>query len=272
MTEIYGVIGDPIAHSLSPLIHKGWMRDHGINGEYLALQVPAGELKEALETLAHRGLKGTNITLPHKIKALELSAWATPRAKTIGAVNTLWQAGDGKWHGDNTDAPGFVAALTGILEDSLRGQNVLVLGAGGAAKAVVYALDQEGATITIANRTPIKAKPLLDAYPKIKGPILPLEDINKKAAHFDIVINTTSLGHTGNSLPLPPGEGALLYDISYGKAADIVLHTAAANGWRVADGLSMLVYQGAFAFERWFGILPSIDKGLERARNVLEMA
>ena len=165
MTKLYGVIGDPIAHSLSPLIHKGWMRDHGLPTDYMALQIADGELIQGLDTLARKGFKGLNVTLPHKIGALENSQQVTDRAAKIGAANTLWRAGDGVWHADNTDAPGFLASLDRFLDRPLEGQTVLVLGAGGSARGIVYALNGAGANIVLANRTVSKAEDILSQYP-----------------------------------------------------------------------------------------------------------
>lgn len=272
MTRLYGVVGDPIAHSLSPLIHNGWMRDHNIEAQYRGLQVADGELGSALETLAHRGVSGLNVTMPHKLAALELSTVVTARAKAIGAANTLWRPGDGTWSADNTDAPGFVAALTPLLETQMTGLRALVLGAGGAARAVVYALCDQGIAVTLSNRTLEKATALIDNFPDGNITVSSWDDVLASANAFDFVVNTTSIGHHGNALGLPPGQGTLLYDISYGKAAQTVLDPAGAQGWKTADGLSMLVYQAAFAFDRWFNIMPDVERGLERVRDVLEMA
>lgn len=272
MSRLYGVVGDPIAHSLSPLIHNGWMRDHGIEGEYRGFQVAEGDLKSSLETLAHRGARGLNITQPHKLSALKLSAEVTPRAKLIGAANTLWRPGDGTWSADNTDAPGFVAALTPLLGGKLAKQRALVLGAGGAARAVVFGLCEQNTNVTLANRTPEKASALAADFPDKGIAVYRMEDALAAAHEFDFVVNTTSLGLTGGTLSLPDGNGTLLYDISYGAAAANVLTPAEQKGWKTADGLSMLVYQAAYAFDRWFNIMPDIERGLERAQSVLDMA
>lgn len=271
MSQLFGVIGDPVAQSLSPLIHKGWMRDHAIDADYLALQVAAGGLDDALETLMRKGFKGLNITMPHKLRALELAAGLTDSARTIGAVNTLWRGAGAKWQGDNTDAPGFLGALARLIDVPLAGQSVLVIGAGGAARAIVYALDSAGAQIILANRTLEKAQSLLAAYAGKRHRATSLEEGLAQCQSVDFVVNTASLGHAGQSLDLPPGAGKLFYDISYGPAAALILAPARAKGWRAADGLSMLVYQGALAFERWHGIMPDVDKGLARCRAVLEM-
>lgn len=272
MTTLFGVIGDPISHSLSPLIHKGWMRDHGLDTDYLAMQVAEGGLPDALATLAGRNCRGVNVTLPHKETALQLAETATERATMIGAANTLWRVGETQWRADNTDAPGFRAALTGESDKPVAGQRVLVFGAGGAARAVVYALHEDGAKICLANRTLSRAKDLLARYPQGDHSAASLDEGYAFATQADLVINTTSLGYSGAGLPLPDGAGRLLYDISYGKVAAGILGPAAENGWRTADGLTMLVYQAAFAFERWFGIMPDIATALARCRGVLEAA
>lgn len=270
MTGLYGVIGDPIAHSLSPLIHKGWMRDHHLDADYVAMQVPDGELPDALKTLAKRGCQGVNITLPHKLSALACADAATEQATRIGAANTLWLKENGCWGADNTDVPGFAAALKGHYGQSVTGKNILVLGAGGSARAVIDALDSGGANIVLANRTTSKAEALLKTYPGGRHLALSLADGLARAKEADIVINTTSLGHSGQRLELPTGHGRLFFDISYGKAAESIRADASAQGWETADGLSMLVHQAAFSFQRWFGIEPDVGTGLDRARRVVE--
>ena len=272
MTHLYGVIGDPIAHSLSPLIHKGWMRDHRLPADYLGLQVPPDAFDESILTLSKKGFKGLNVTMPHKLNALKWAKIVTPQARKIGAVNTLWRDLDGDWHGDNTDAPGFMASLGEIFNQPLEGTEVLVLGAGGSARAIIYALDEAGARVRLANRTLSKAEAILSLFEENSHTALSLEEGLAAAGDFRLVVNTTSLGYSGQGLKLPDSHGGLLYDISYGKAAKTILEPAAAQGWRAADGLSMLVYQAAYAFERWFDIMPDIEKGLQRCRRVLEFA
>ena len=274
MTKLYGVIGDPIAHSLSPLIHNGWMRDNRLDAEYFALQVPANDLTGGLETLARRGARGLNVTMPHKEAALAIAKTATPRARAIGAANTLWRPGDGHWHADNTDAPGFLAALSGLLTAPLKGQRVLVLGAGGSARAVVHALHSEGASILLANRTLARAEALIAQYADPATPsthkAVTLESGLEQAKTVDIVVNTTSLGHQGGTLDLGAGQGRLFYDLSYGPPAKPIIAAASAAGWQAEDGLQMLVYQAAFAFERWFAIMPDIETGLARVRRTVD--
>lgn len=274
MTRLYGVTGDPIAQSLSPLIHRGWMREHKLDAEYLAMQIADGELEQGLETLVRRGIHGLNVTLPHKEKALALAASATDRAKIIGAANTLWRPRDGTWHADNTDAPGFLASLGGLIDRPLEGQRVLVFGAGGSARAIVYALHTKGASIILANRTLARAEALIAGY-GAEGAGLGHRAVSLEAAlehqkTADFIVNTTSLGYSGGAFDLAEGHGRLFYDISYGAPAASVSASAQNAGWAVADGVLMLVYQAAFSFERWFGIMPDIESARDRVQRAVD--
>ena len=267
MSALYGVIGDPIAHSLSPLIHNGWIRDHDLDAAYLAMHVAAGELGETLKTLERRNCAGVNITLPHKLDALAVADEASEDAKAIGAANTLSRTKDGGWYADNTDAPGFIADLRDQGVESVGGKTVFVIGAGGAARAVVYALVAEHARVIVCNRTEEKAKALAKTFGAAAGTSLEKGLSNLSKAH--IVVNTASLGHEGETLHLPDGDGRLFHDISYGKAADGMLSLAADRRWKTADGLGMLVHQAAESFRIWTGLVPSTEKALTRARTAL---
>lgn len=269
MSGLYGVIGDPISHSLSPLIHSGWIRDHGLDAAYVPMHVPAGGLSETLKTLERRSAGGVNITLPHKIDALNLSDEASEDARKIGAANTLSRTSDGGWRADNTDAPGFLADLNDQGISSVGGKNIFVIGAGGAARAIVFALVGERAKVFICNRTEAKAKALALEFGAEAGGSLETGLANLSRA--DLVINTASLGHQGESLKLPEGSGRLFHDISYGKVADGMLKLASNQGWKTADGLGMLVHQAAESFRIWTGIIPSTEKALARARTAVEM-
>jgi len=269
MSALYGVIGDPISHSLSPLIHNGWIRDHGLDAAYLPMHVPDGELQETIETLERRNAAGLNITLPHKLEALTLADEASDEAQKIGAANTLSRTKDGAWRADNTDASGILADLHDQGVSSVGGKLVFVIGAGGAARAVVYALVAERAKVFICNRTETKAKALAAEFGAEAGASLETGLSNLEQA--DIVINTASLGHQGETLNLPDGNGRLFHDISYGKAAKDMLALASDRHWKTADGLGMLVHQAAESFRIWTGIVPSTDKALTRARAAVEM-
>ncbi|MGH1420734.1 MAG: shikimate dehydrogenase [Hyphomonas sp.] len=268
MTKLLGVIGHPISHSLSPLIHNAWFREHGIDARYEAMQVPPGDLKYALESLQREGCKGLNITLPHKEDALRFSDEQGDIAKRLGAANTLIRTKDGGWRAENTDVPGFLFALKSANVD-LAGKSVFILGAGGSARAVALSLTDLGANITVCNRT-IKRAEELCALIAAPMTICSLSEGLENLAAADAVINTLSIGYSGATLDLPPGDGRLFFDISYGKAADKILHSAKSNNWKTADGLTMLAAQAAFSFQYWFGIFPDTATALERCRKAVE--
>ena len=270
MSALYGVIGDPISHSLSPLIHSGWIRDHGLDASYLPMHVPAGEFEDAIKTLERQNACGLNVTLPHKLNALNIADDASEEARAIGAANTLSRTEDGGWRADNTDAPGIIADLNDQGISSISGKTIFVIGAGGAARAVVYALVKKHADVYVCNRTEAKAKALAEEFSAKAG--CSLEQGLKDLSQADLVINTASVGYDGNTLELPQGNGKLFHDISYGKAAAGMLSLANGRGWKTADGLGMLVHQAAESFKIWTGINPSTDKALNRVRNALEMA
>lgn len=268
MTWLLGVIGDPVSHSLSPVIHKMWIREHGFDATYEALQVKRGELEHALETLSQREALGFNITLPHKENALALADETSDIARRIGAANTLVRREQGGWRAENTDAPGFVRSLldAGI---EVAGSRVTLLGAGGSARAVAISLMDLRAEITIANRTRERAKALVSET-GITAEICSLEEGISQAATADVVINTLSLGHSGKSLELPEATGQYFYDISYGKPAAAIRAEALAKNWQPMDGLGMLVAQAAYSFEHWFGVLPDTKEALAHCRKLVE--
>jgi len=268
MTMLLGVIGDPVSHSLSPVIHNMWIREYGFDASYEALQVEKGHLAEALETLIRRDALGFNITLPHKEDALVLADEASEIARRIGAANTLMRREDGGWRAENTDAPGFVRSLTDAHID-VAGARVTLLGAGGSARAVAISLTDLRAELTIANRTQSRAKTLVNET-GITAKICSLEEGIAEAATADVVINTLSLGHSGESLTLPQATGQYFYDISYGKAAAATQKEALSKGWRPMDGLAMLVAQAAYSFEHWFDVLPDTKEAYERCRQLVE--
>ena len=267
MTKFLGVIGDPIDHSLSPLIHNGWIRDMGFNANYHALHVPVGEFSSALKTLENQDCLGVNVTLPHKAKALEEAHESTDTAQAIGAANTLSYLGQSNWRADNTDAPGFLDALGTIDQEA---DHVLILGAGGSARAIAYALSVDGQKVTILNRTVEKARQLASAC---GGNNSAYGSIENASAYFEsatIVINTTSMGYGGEIFDLPKGKDRIFFDISYGKTSARQIDHASTQGWRTRDGLNMLVAQAAFSFEIWFGEMPDREAGLRRCRAALE--
>lgn len=272
MTQRLAVIGDPVGHSLSPQIHMTWIDAMGLNASYESIRIPTGETASALKEFARKKFRGLNVTLPHKQAVLGSVAETSPAVSAIGAANTLSRLDNGGWRADNTDAPGLMAALARTGIRSVSGKNVLVLGAGGAARAVLYALDQHGANLTVLNRTPGKAGEILTDCCARTQRFGPLEDLHLHAEKADLLINTTSAGHAGEHFTLPAGQGRLFFDISYGRPAAPQLDHARQQGWETEDGLGMLVCQAAESFRIWFGgDLPDVEPALEACRETLRI-
>lgn len=267
MTKLLGVIGDPIAHSLSPLIHNGWLRDMGFDATYEAMHVPQGAFADALQILEKRDCLGVNVTLPHKQAALRSARGCSAAARKIGAANTLTFGSNGDWYADNTDAPGFLEALGAIDPVTDR---AVILGAGGSARAVVHALSEHGVSLTILNRTLEKARALGEELGADLAKVAPIDQYTEYIDSATIVVNTTSMGHQGDVLSLPGGEGRTFFDLSYGKIAAPQIKHAADQGWNAMDGLTMLVAQAAFSFKIWFDEMPDLESGLRRCRAALE--
>ena len=249
------VIGDPIAHSKSPLIHGFWLEKLGVNAEYRAAHVVPGDLAgHVARACADVDWRGCNVTIPHKVAIMDLVADPGDVRGTIGAMNTLVRQPDGSVIGTNTDAAGFAAP---IADRDLAGQDVVVVGAGGAARAVLFALARLGVgTVTILNRSPLKGAGLLSTF-GLKGRALPLDAALPPAA---MLVNASALGMTGQ-LPLaldlsPLPDDALVYDIVYAPLATDLLIQADARGLECVDGLDMLIGQAALAFELFFGQAP----------------
>lgn len=270
MTALLGVIGDPVVHSLSPLIHNSWLRSAGLDAVYEALQVARGDLQPSLDALERRGALGFNITLPHKQEALKIAQKATPIAAKIGAANTLKRLSTGGWQAENTDYSGFLTALKAQSEQDIASKNVLVLGAGGAARAIVHALTEKGAYPLILNRTVDKAKALAKELGGPDARYGSLEACYDEIASVSLIINTLSLGHQGKYLDLPRGGERLFFDISYGAAAKAQLTHASTMGWRICDGIDMLVGQAAASFEIWFESVPETQPAIDRCRHIVE--
>ncbi len=269
MTKKAFVIGHPIAHSRSPLIHGNWLADLGIDGSYDAIDVPPAELVSFFDRLRQGEFVGGNVTIPHKQAVFALCDSVDPLAKTIGAVNTLTVTA-GKIHGTNTDYLGFLGNLDAAgsgWDDDL--QHAIVLGAGGAARAIAVALQSRGVTnIHILNRTLGTAQTFVaDLGDPLKAH--PIGDFPILAAKTNLVINTTSIGMHGTrfdtiDLGLLP-KTALVTDIVYVPLQTPLLLDAAACGLRIVDGLGMLLHQAVPGFEAWFGVRPVVTAGLRAA-------
>lgn len=252
MTPYAEVIGDPIAHSKSPLIHGFWLERLGIDGAYRAAHVRPDELAGYFAgRAADPAWRGCNITVPHKEAALAHVVDRGDVRGTIGAINLAYRDSDGAIVGANTDAAGFYDPISAL---DLTGQPVTVIGAGGAARAVLFALARMGAgPVTILNRTPLRGAALLAAF-GLKGRALPLSAPLPPAP---LLVNASTLGMAGQPpldidlSPLP--DDAIVYDIVYAPLETPLLRAAAARGLDVVDGLAMLIGQAAYAFEILFG-------------------
>ena len=272
----YAVIGNPIAHSKSPQIHAAFARQTGQELSYEALLAPVDGFAQTVADFRAQGGRGLNVTVPFKLEAFALAERHTPRAQAAGAVNTLAFDADGVL-GDNTDGAGLVRDLTANLDFALAGRRILLLGAGGATRGVLLPLlDSRPARLTIANRTVAKAEALSTLFAARAGDcVLDACGFDALAGRrFDLVINATAASLADELPPLPPGlyaEGALAYDMMYGRGQTPFLRAALADGAaRVADGLGMLVEQAAESFALWRGVRPDSAPVLAELRRLVE--
>lgn len=263
MTRPYAeVIGDPIAHSKSPLIHRFWLDALGVDADYRATRVAADALAGFfVDRAADPAWRGCNITVPHKVAALDHVGDPGGVRASIGAINTVFRQPDGDLAGTNTDAAGFWAPIADL---DLTGQPVTVIGAGGAARAILWALARVGVgPVTVMNRNPLKAAALLSSF-GLKGQALPLAPAVPPSA---LLVNASSLGMTGQppltlDLDALPDE-AVVYDVVYAPLETDLLAAARARDLEVVDGLEMLIAQAAVAFAVLFGAEPPRDRDEE---------
>lgn len=265
-----GVLGNPIAQSKSPRLHRHWLRKYGLLGDYVPLHVTEENLETVVRAMPKMGFVGANVTLPHKIAVMQFADQITDRATLIGAANTLTFKDDGKIIADNTDGYGFMANLKQNAPDwdPTSGPAVL-LGAGGAARAIIVALADAGVTeILLTNRTRTKADALRAEF----GTRIRVVDWVQAGNILEgaaTVINSTSLGMTGNAalrIPLDGlTKGTLVTDIVYSTLRTRLLEEAETAGCTVVDGLGMLLHQGVPGFERWFGVRPEVDDKTRQA-------
>ncbi|MGV3615597.1 MAG: shikimate dehydrogenase [Fimbriimonas sp.] len=252
----YAVIGDPVGHSRSPRMHQAAYDELGLPFRYVALHVPPGEVAAALNLLSLRGYRGVNVTVPHKEEALEWCSVVEPLARKVRAVNTIRLEDHA---GMNTDAPGFLETLA---DRGVEPGAALVLGAGGSARALVFALAREGWSIRVFNRTRSRAVEMIEGL-GIEAEIVEAPD----PAEAHLVLNTTSASLQGDALALDWSRArpdALAYDLMYTEGPTPFLAQAAAAGLRICDGRPLLVAQGALAFEWWLGV-PAPREAMARA-------
>ncbi|MDJ0934566.1 MAG: shikimate dehydrogenase [Kiloniellales bacterium] len=268
--RLAGVLGWPVSHSLSPRLHGYWLQRYDIDGAYLPLGAPPASLERVVRTLVDLGFRGFNATLPHKEPLLALCDEVTPEARRIGAVNTVVIDGD-RLQGGNSDAFGFAENLrAGASDWPPESGPAVVLGAGGAARAVIAALQDLGVPeIRLANRTETRAVDLAAALADPERTpirVLPWAERNEALAGAGLLVNTTALGMAGQpalalALDALPG-GALVTDIVYAPLETPLLAAARARGNPVVDGLGMLLHQARPGFEAWFGRAPEVTDDL----------
>ncbi len=270
MTLRAGIVGWPVAHSLSPVLHGHWLKEHGIDGTYDRIPAAPGDFAATIARLRAEGFQGVNVTVPHKEAAFALANAKSPAAIKAGASNLLL-FGDNAVRADNTDGYGLAQSLRAAL--TLQGKNVVLLGAGGAARGALLALDELGAaSIHILNRSPDKAQSLAAALqPAVAAKLFPasLQNWPSVAGNAALLLNTTSAGMAGHDplaldlAPLP--KNAAVCDIVYNPLQTQLLKDAAARGHVTIDGLGMLMHQAVQSFEGFFGARPEVTPGLRAA-------
>jgi shikimate dehydrogenase len=253
----YAVFGQPIAHSLSPRIHAMFAAQFDIALDYRAIEASLDEFASKLDAFAREGGTGANVTLPLKQEAARLCTQISDRARRADSVNTLIRDGNG-WRGDSTDGIGFLRDLRDRHRFEPHGKRALLLGAGGAARAVAFALVEAGSQLAIANRTRERAEMLAEAT---RSQVIDWSALADAEA-FDLVVHATAAGHGDASIALPTaliGANTLACDLSYGAAAAPFLAWAHGAGARAIDGLGMLVEQAAESFAIWHGKTPATE-------------
>ncbi|MFZ3102810.1 MAG: shikimate dehydrogenase [Desulfitobacteriaceae bacterium] len=261
MERYFAVIGDPIAHSLSPVMHQAGYKALGLSAQYLKFKVETQKLPEAIAGLRALGFSGCNITIPHKESVLCCVDELTPEAKRAGAVNTLKFTPE-KIIGHNTDGLGFVRSIRGKL-DKFEGRQAVILGAGGAARGIALTLAELGMNLLILNRTPEKASELVEDIRSVGGSASSGE-LRPGAwqKSVDLLVQTTSVGLHGESFPfelIDLSPRALVVDVIFGSKVTPFLQKAQALGCHTLNGLGMLLYQGALAWEFWLGGLAPVE-------------
>ncbi len=273
MKKWFAVIGDPIEHSKSPAMHNTWFEEQSIDAAYIPVHVSSENLESAVAGLKTLSASGWNITIPHKTAIIPYLDELDELAEKMGAVNTVVRTKEGKLKGYNTDGVGFVRSLEEAVGMSHKDKPVLLIGAGGAARGIAFAMQQQGYTnLTIANRTVANAQAIVDEMGI--GNAISLADAEKSLANFGILVQMTSAGlATGNfSMPFSLerlAEGAIVADIVYNPLMTPFLKAAEEKGATVVTGLGMFVHQGAIAFEHWLGEYPNTNSAIAHLKAQL---
>ena len=278
MKKRFGVIGDPVSHSLSPVIHHHFLSQFQIDGDYQKIHIKANEFDQKIYELKEQNLDGFNITVPFKTAILPFLDELSEEAKNIGAVNTVVNE-SGKWIGYNTDGFGFVQMIKN-MDINLSNQKIAIIGAGGSTKSIYYYLIKEQPLLVdIANRTVEKAIKLIDRYQSnySRNQAMSLEELEENISQYDIVIQTTSVGMVPklNDMPIQLrnlNEGAFVFDIIYTPYETKFLKEAKKRGAICCNGLDMLLYQAAYAFYIWTKRMPNIELAKEQIMKTIKGA
>jgi shikimate dehydrogenase len=263
--KLFAVLGDPIGHSMSPVMHNDLFSFYNIDADYLPFQVKEEDLEAAVKGLKAIGVGGFNVTVPHKSKIIPFLDGMDDLAANIGAVNTVVNE-NGKLIGYNTDGPGFIKGLKRLMP-RIAGQKVLIIGAGGAARAIYLTLAKEEALVVdIANRTIEKARELIKDCPySVSSSAYSFEEASDLLGNYDLIIQTTLIGMSPkiNEQPISLNnlrKQTVVCDIIYNPLETQLIKDAYQKGASIQNGLDMFVYQGALAFEKWTGIFPDVER------------
>lgn len=267
MKKWYAVIGDPIAQSMSPAMHDSWFQENGIDASYIPVHVPREHLEEAVKSLKRLGCSGWNVTVPHKSAIIPFIDHLDEAAKRMNAVNTVHVLEDGTLFGTNTDGRGFVRSLSDASHIEVEKGNVLIIGAGGAASGISFALQEAGfRSVSFTNRTVDKAQLLSEKFSN--SSTLSLVEAESTIRDFNLIVQTTSVGmnFAQSGMPLNPNgisKGTIVADIIYNPLETEFLQSARLSGGHTLNGIGMFVHQGALAFELWTGIYPDTKKMIQ---------
>lgn len=268
MKKWFAVIGDPIAQSKSPEMHNAWYEEANVDATYIPIHVKPEHLQQAVASFKLLGTSGWNVTIPHKQAIIPFLDELDELAEKMGAVNTVVRTAEGKLKGYNTDGPGFVKSLEHAIGTTKHEAPVLLIGAGGAARGIAFALQLTGYTnITIANRTVEKAQQIIDEL--YAGQAVSMQEAEQDLANYEIFIQTTPAGMTTGDFALPFSlekfpAGAIAADIVYNPLMTPFLQAAEQKGATIVNGLGMFVHQGAIAYEHWLGHYPNTNAMIAR--------
>jgi shikimate dehydrogenase len=264
----FGIIGKPLSHSLSPLLHNYWFKKYNIKASYTLIETEINQIGKVINKIKKKELKGINITVPYKQKVIPYLDLVINDAKKTSSVNTIYLNDDNKIVGENTDVYGFDCSFIKKLnEKDLLGKNILIFGAGGVTSSIIYSLLKKNIKkISISNRTTKKAITLKKKFPFIE--IILWKDINNKSQDADVIINTTSLGMKNgsnfNQVIKKFKENLIYYDVVYNPLETTMLKNFKKKKIKTFNGLEMFLYQGQKSFYLWNGINPEIDDDLKK--------